>query len=216
MKPSIVLRKIAVKFSKIIKSSDHSPNDPLLKGDYPGGNPRIEPELTEEIDDLVKDSLNLVILMERAFIEFQKDAVDNDNELGQKFANNALLDLEDIETALTNPALLTYELDVESGLLDSIDHNASMLKGVLDMTLDHGKIAPEFSALDRRVFGWVNELIANADKIHDLAMSQSEFAEEVIADKPVRMVERDLRDPDEISIEDIHPDYDDTLNDFED
>lgn len=200
----MTLASVAALFMSLLKNADPI-RDPLYKH-TPGLGERVEPEMTEELDELVKDSLHLVILLQRAFQQFRKES---SNEMAHKLVDNALIDLEDIEEALTNPELLNFDLNLEAGLLDTVDQNASMLKGVLDMLLDNGKLAPEFKGLDLRVFKWINELIENTDKLYDKAMGQSSYMEGNIADRPMRMVEQDERDVDQIDPEEIHPDYDD-------
>jgi hypothetical protein len=199
---SITLIKLAKRFSVILrKNADDPNNDPLLRT-----NPaRIEPELTEDIDDLVKDSLHLVILLQRAFMDFADQCQEDKNSFGSKLAENALLELEDTEDALNNTELLNFDLNTESGYLDVLTNNVGMLKSVLDLTLGGGD--SPFKKLDQKVHKWVNELTENIDKLHDKTMAQSPFMERYFAEPQTKMLEQVNTDVDQILEEDIHPDH---------
>jgi hypothetical protein len=199
------LSKIARRFTIIINKRADFMNDPLLKKS-PEKN-YIQPEMTPELDEVVKDSLNLVILLERAFRAFQKESIATGNLMGRKLADNALIDLEDVEELLGNSELLDFDLDSESSYLDVMGQDISMIKGVLDMINEGGSVLPEFRKLDHRVYGWIAELMENCEKLHDQSMSQSEFYDTKYQQEPLRMLEQDSRSVDEIDPEEIHPDF---------
>jgi len=202
------LIRIAHKFASILKKSDE--HDPLLK--HPGQVEQyIDPEMTEELDEIVKDSLHLVILMQRVFMDFGQTcemAAGEKRELGCKLAEQVLFELQDIETNLQDPHLLEFVLNTESGILDTIAESVAMIAMVLNLVRPATEKMPEaFKDLDQRVFKWLDELKENITKIADQSMGQSEFMERHFAVEPMGMKEQVDTDVDQILEEDIHPDH---------
>ncbi len=167
--------------------------------------------MTEELDEVVKDSLHLVILMQRAFMDFMREAetsVGEKRELGTKMAEQVLFELQEIETNLQSPHLLEFLLNSETGILDTIAQDLSMIKMALNLVKPHpGEATPEaFRDLDQRVFKWLSELELNIDQIADQAFGQSEFMEHYFMSPRKKLVEQVDTDVDQIVPEDVHPD----------
>lgn len=209
---SIILSRLARRFALTLnKKADD--NDPFLK--HPGQKGQyIDPEMTEDLDDVVKDSLHLVILMQRAFMEFASvcdTASGEKKELGSKLAEQVLFELQEIETNLQNPHLLEFLLNTEAGILDTIADDISMIKTALNLIKPWGsKEIPEaFKDLDQRVYKWLNELEENVTKLADESMGQSSFMEQHFAVEPRQMKDQMDEDIDQINREDIHPDHPD-------
>lgn len=175
---SLSLVSVARKFSSILAYSDIE---------------ELSEEIAPEFDELVKDSLRLVILMERSVQDWAKDLDPDSNERAHKIGGHLLLDLEDLEDALNNSQLS----DDTSGVLEMVKHNTNLLGSTLELTRGrHGKADPGFETLDLNMFKWLNELMDNTDRMQELVaptMTQNE------------------RNVDEIDPEDIHPDYNDPL-----
>jgi len=224
------LTALANHFFMLIKQADPM-KDPLVRSE------KVLPEVTEEIDDLIKDSLQLVILLHRAFADFSNEAQNlagDDKYLATKLSEQVISELDEIEDTLQSPHLLEFDLNTESTLIDSLDSSLSMIRMALNLVKpvpvpaphyysEYEKVRwegkappPAFKALDPKVHKWVSELQENFDKMHDLAMRQSEFMERYFASKPIRMTEQEEKNPDEFSYEDIHPDYDDGPEYFSD
>lgn len=211
---SITLNKLARKFTLILKKRADE-FDPLLK--HPGTKEQyIDPEMTEELDEVVKDSLHLVILLQRSMSEFAANAYaasGETKELGSKFADKVLSELQEIETNLQNPALLEFELNTEKGLLDTVAKNVEMIQAVFNLVKPHPreKMPESFKALDQRIFKWLDELSENVVTLADRAMAQSPFMDRHFSEHPMQMREQVDMDVDQINREDInsdHPDFD--------
>ncbi len=209
MTPTII--RIANKFASILRKK--AGEDFLLK--HPGKTESyIDPEMTEELDEIVKDSLHLVILMQRSMMDFMKScehATGEKKEMGGRFAEQVLFELQEIETNLNNSRLLEFILNSESGILDTIAGDIGMIRTALNLVRPHANEAtPEaFQDLDLRVYKWLEELEENITKLADESMGQSEYMEEQFAVEPRKMREQVETDVDEIAREDIHPDYPD-------
>lgn len=189
-----MIHKLVDKFVKLA-------TDPLLKDNK--DQKKIEPEITLEMDEIIQDCLHLVILLQRAFQEFYELA----GRTGKQLSTNALQELSEIEEGLNSPSLLNYDLEFGSEL-DSLDHGANMIQMALELTRQpNGEIMPGFEKLNFNVYRWVNELIENLDRLHDQAMSQSTYFEENLSDQPRRMTTQEDLDIDQITEDDIHPDF---------
>lgn len=215
----IALTRIARKFALILnKLGSDLMTDPLLK--HPGKKEQyIDPEMTEDLDEVVKDSLHLVILMQRSFMGFMQEcekSTGEKKELGGKLAEQVLFELQEIETNLQSPHLLEFLLNTESGILDIIAEDLGMIRTALNLIkptqeVQYGpvKMPEAFKDLDQRVFKWLSELEENITNIADQAMGQSDFMEQHFAVDPLQMREQVDTDIDQINREDIHPHHPD-------
>lgn len=210
---SNLLSKLAIQFTKTLKKQAIEAKEDLLFKDTPRGGKRIEPELTEDLDQLVQDSMHLVILLQRALEDFKEVAETHNSYIGLQTASSALLDLEDVETALNNPKLLEHDLELDYGNLDVVFQNAENLKSTLAKSKN--SISGIFSKLNPNVYRWSSDLLDNADKIRELSLQQSDYLNEQIGN-PHRLSEQDVRVPDEISEEELHPDFKSRNFNFED
>ncbi len=168
--------------------------------------------MTEEINDLVSDSLHLVILMQRAFTDFLRLCDQSSGAkkvIGGDVMEKALFQLQEIETNLNNEYLLEFDLNQKvQDIIDIIFEDIGDVRKEIAYT---NKYEDLFSGFDkRRIEKWLGELEENIGKIEDLAMRQSPVADSFYGERrhggPLRLHEQDPRDPDEIGYDAIHPD----------
>lgn len=141
----------------------------------------------EQVDHLVSDSLHLVILMQRNFMNFAEVA----GGIGKQLVGNCLDELLEIEEGLGDADLMDIDQELGFGSLENMLENAEMVQGVLELAVGDGAI-PGFAKLNGKVYVWVGELIENLGKLMEMR------------DGHVEMVEKDV---DSINPEEIHPDY---------
>jgi hypothetical protein len=177
---SITLNKLAHKFTLILKK-------------YADEFEFTDPEISEDLDGVIKDSLHLLILLQRSMSEFSlycHNATGETKELGGELADTVLSELQEIEANLQNPDLINKE-DIAHQIVQSI----TMIRSALELIRPNPreKMPESFKTLDQRVFKWLNELEENIFKL---------------VDQP--MLEQVDTDVDQILREDIspgHPDF---------
>lgn len=217
---SISLTRVARKFALILSKTAADPmEDLLLKHPNSMEDMYVDPEMTEELDGIVKDSLHLVILMQRAFSDFLKicEAAGGSKDLGLDLAEKVLFELQEVETNLQNSSLLQFNVNMEDSILHTIAEDISMIQRVLELVKPYpgAKVPASFRDLDQKVFSWLLELEENIASIADKAFGQSDFIEQIFAEPKSQMSEQIDEDVDEISREDIHPDHPDFAPEFD-
>lgn len=205
MKP---ITALAYKFDRILKTADTTN---IFKTKENTNTGTSYTERTEEIDDLIKDSLNLIILMQRSFQDMHKSCSSSHGEakeLGSKLAKESLFELQEIETALEDPKLLEFDRAEEWGALNNISGSIMMLENTLNLIKPIGdQHSPIFKHIDLRIYKWLNELSDNIDKLQDKAVDNAPFMEQHLYTQPKRMLEQDPKNIEEVSSEDLHPDF---------
>lgn len=122
-----------------------------------------------------------------------------------------LSDIEEIETRLDPDKFFTYDHNTESSLMDEASRAARGINHVLSELL---KWKLPFIS---KAAHYAQEILHDLEMMNDIFTRQNDILEKHIMVHPTKMIEQDPRSVDQISYEELHPDFQDfNIEDEED
>ncbi len=170
--------------------------------------------MTEELDEVLQDTLNIISLLEQAFasVRKHKEEMPDFSEVSLLFRN-----LSEMEKEMTDPYFLEEELgegkgEASEGLFNLRERATTIRHLVRGLPRKLNMFSNTNVADNKRIADWGNDLVYNIDRMINMTES-----------KEHGFTEQDTRSPDELSLEEVHPhapeqgeDYDDGDEDEED
>lgn len=172
-------------------------------------------EMTEELHEYftaIKENLVLlgreIVQSAEAIKDFEEKNPDNSMVRihgDHGIVHYLLSDIEEIEGKLDPNEFFTYEHDREGSLIDDAWDMARRINGVLTNLM---KSPNHFLALNK-AHQYIKEVEHDLAMTSDIFARQDEILEKYIMVDPTRMVHRDPRHVEQISYDELHPDFQD-------